>query len=167
MYDKSGGGVKLRKFMGVSLAWWHNYKWASNKIWSVFSVEFIAPLFHHLFPSKQFRVDKASHSQITTILSYIRLSYPSFKDKLDALMETSDMMTVRQRSLLQNLQDLCEYFIPVVYFLFVCCFLCIHCMYGKNISKKFLGRFLKIYFFISFFFFCLSFVSYIFRFLSC
>lgn len=114
MYDRSGGGAKLRKYMGVSLAWWHSYKWATAKIINVFARDFIAPFYHYLFPTNEFRNDKMSHSHATTLLSYIRLAYPLFKDQLQAQVIKKDTLNVKQATLLQNLSDLCEYFIPVV-----------------------------------------------------
>jgi hypothetical protein len=113
MYDTSGAGVQLRKYMGVSLAWWHSYKWCSKRIIQVFASDFFGPMFHHLFPHTDFHPDKMSHTAITTYLSYVRLAYPAFKNRLVGAMSRSGL-TERQACLLQNLSDLCEYFIPVV-----------------------------------------------------
>ena len=79
-----------------------------------------APLFHYLFPTRQFDANKCSHTAATTILSYIRLAYPGFKDPLQELLE-NPTTTIKQRTILQNLQHLCEYFIPVVCIFFLFC----------------------------------------------
>lgn len=113
MYDVSNTGVSFRKFTSVSLAWWHSYKWASKLLFKVFSADFFAPYYHHLFPTQSFHVDKLTLSGASTYLTYVRLAYASFKPILTAAMDTPDM-TFRQRTMLQNLKDLCECYIPVV-----------------------------------------------------
>ena len=115
MYDKSRCGSRLRKFMSVSLAWWHNYKWATNMIARVFSSDFFVPLYHHIFPDRQCNISKLSHTALVTFCSYIRLAYPSFRIQLQNAL-TGDISN-RQRILLTNLMDLCEFFIPVVHML--------------------------------------------------
>lgn len=125
MYDRSNGGRMLRTYAGCSLAWWHSYKWATKRIMVVYATDFIAPLFHYLFPDRQFDPMKSSHSASTTILSYIRLAYPRFKDSLQQALGVATI-SVRQRTILQNLQHLCEFFIPVVrdFIMCVCYFVC-------------------------------------------
>jgi hypothetical protein len=113
MYDVSNCGRLLRRYTSLSLAWWHNYKWATKQIVRVFAIDFIIPLFHHLFPDRGFAIDKISHTSLVTYLSYIRLSYDSFRPDLTAALARPDL-TVIQRTQLTNLQDLCEFFIPVV-----------------------------------------------------
>ena len=114
LYDKNGAGVHLRKYMGWSLAWWHNYKWSTYRIMSVFGVDFIGPLFHTLFPDRSFDVKKMSVPSATAILSYIRLSYPEVKDVLDEAIKLGNLLHPTQMTLLLNLRDLFEYFIPTV-----------------------------------------------------
>ena len=119
MYDKSGSGKTLRQYVHVSLALWHNYKWATGKILSVFGADFIAPFFHDLFPDKTIDTNNMSHSACTTLLSYMRLSYSSFRQQLINEMNSS-VLSASARKNLSNLFHLFEFFIPVVslYFLF-------------------------------------------------
>ena len=112
-YDKSGGGKNFRKYCGISLAWWHSYKWATKYIMKVFSTDFIAPYLHFMFPSRTLNIEAMQHTNHVTYLTYIRLAYPSFKEEL-AIAMSRPGLTVKQRSMLRNLRDLCEYFIPVV-----------------------------------------------------
>ena len=113
MYDNSQCGRLLRRYMSLSLAWWHNYKWTTKMIVKVFSNDFIMPLFHHLFPLRGFAINKVGHTALQTYLSYIRLSYPDFRGALNnALLRPG--LRVSQRTLLTNLRDMCEFFIPVV-----------------------------------------------------
>ena len=113
IYDRSSNGRKLGKYCGVSLAWWHSYKWATKKILQVFACDFFGPLFHHLFPTRKFTPGKSSLSSNATILTYVRLAYPMFKTQLENAIATPTLNN-RQRTLLQNLTDLCDVFIPVV-----------------------------------------------------
>lgn len=113
IYDKSGAGGKLGQYCGVSLAWWHSYKWATKKILQVFACDFFGPLFHHLFPLRKFSPSTSSLSANATLLSYVRLAYPHFQTELANAL-TINTLNTKQKLLLQNLSDLCNCFIPVV-----------------------------------------------------
>lgn len=80
----------------------------------VFGVDFIGPLFHRLFPDRNFDIKKMSVPSVTAILSYIRLSYPAVKDELDAAILLGNKVHPTQMNLLTNLRALFEYFIPTV-----------------------------------------------------
>jgi len=124
MYDQSQRAAKLKMYTGVSLAWWHSYKWATTKIMQVFGKDIIGPMFHHLFPNKEFSVAKMKLPALTTYLTFIRLAYPAFKEQLHTATGRADL-TVRQQTVLQNMTDLVEFFIPVVSLLFAACaYLC-------------------------------------------
>jgi hypothetical protein len=113
MYDRSGAALRLQKYMGVSLAWWHSYKWATKKIMQVFGKDIIAPMFHHLFPDREYAPEKMKLPAHQNYLTFIRLAYPSFRVQLNNSLSRRDL-TTRQRHVLQNLSDLCEFFIPAV-----------------------------------------------------
>lgn len=113
MYDGSGCGVKFRKFAGVGLAWWHSYKWCTKYIMKVFASDFIVPFIHYMFPTRTIKLDSMDHTNHVAYLTYIRLSYPRWKGELAAAL-ARPMLNPRQRTLLTNMKDLCEYFIPVV-----------------------------------------------------
>lgn len=119
MYDRSGHGRYLRKYVHLSLALWHNFKWASSRIIQVFGRDFIAPLFHQIWPDRTIDIKNMSHSATTTILSYMRLSYPSFKSELKEQMQTENLSNPKT-ILLRNLWYLMEYFIPVVHDFYIC-----------------------------------------------
>ena len=118
MYDRQKSGEVFSKYVGVSLAWWHSYKWATKKIMQAFGPDFIGPLFHHIFPLKKFAPKKSKLSSNATVLSWIRLAYPSFRSALEEALSLPGIFP-RAKRLLTNMQDLCQYFIPVVCFLFV------------------------------------------------
>ena len=113
MYDKSNSGIHLRKYVHASLALWHNYKWASAKLLQVFGRDFIAPLFHQIFPDRSIDISSMSHSMISTLLSYMRLSFPSFRDDLKNQYENANHGSLKWTQL-NNMWHLLEYFIPVV-----------------------------------------------------
>ena len=74
MYDRSGAALRLRKYMGVSLAWWHSHKWATKKIMQVFGKDLIAPMFHHLFPDREYAPEKMKLPAQHNYLTFIRLA---------------------------------------------------------------------------------------------
>ena len=113
LYDKSDAGQYLRKYCHVSLALWHNYKWATSKILYVFGRDFIAPYFHTLFPDRFINITNMSHSQTVTLLSYMRLSYPSFREELKNAVD-NDTIRGRRKINIANMYCLFEYCIPVV-----------------------------------------------------
>jgi hypothetical protein len=123
MYDKTDSGANLRKYTFCSLAWWHSYKWACKEVVKVFSSDFLAPWFHHVWPKREFSTKKISHPACSTYLSYIRLAYPKFRDSLNQAL-AREGLNQRQLALLTNLKDMCEFFIPVV------SFYCVNCMLG-------------------------------------
>ena len=116
-FARFGGFVRfcseLRRYTGVSLAWWHSFKWCTKMIMQVFANDFIAPMFHFMFPTREYSVKKQRHTPNMVYLSYIRLAYPLFKEELAVALGQSTL-AVRKKVLLQNLQSLCEYFIPAV-----------------------------------------------------
>ena len=113
MYDKSNMGLQFRKYTSLSLAWWHSYKWVAKQLFKVFSSDFFAPYYHHLFPTQAFHVDKLSLSGISTYMTYMRLAYPAFRTALKEALKTANL-SFRQKTLLRNLQDIFECYIPVV-----------------------------------------------------
>ena len=123
MYYKSNVGQHLRKYIGVHLAPWHNYKWASIMIIKIFGRDFIGPFFHRLFPNHAFDMNKMKFPAVCTLLSYMRLSYPSFRDQLMEAKNT-DGLSVRATTLLNNMWSMFEYFIPVVQYIIFHCVLC-------------------------------------------
>ena len=113
-YDKNRAGKHLRNYTGWSLAWWHNYKWATFRILLVYGPDFFAPLFHRLFPDREFNPRKMSVPSATALLSYVRLAYPEVKPYLDNAINLGNAIHPNQMALLKNLRDLFEYFIPTV-----------------------------------------------------
>ena len=115
MYDKNNSGQHLRRHVGVSLAWWHSYKWATFRICVVFGSDIIGPIFHNLFPQRSYDVKLMSFPAATSLLSYMRLAYPAVRNELNAAIALGSSVNKSCMVLLNNMRDLMEYFIPVVF----------------------------------------------------
>jgi hypothetical protein len=115
MYDTSGKGKAYKKLTFNSLAWWHSYKAAFQKMYHIFAKEFIAPLFHTLFPAGIFFPKPKYLANIIQIFTYIRMAYKSFKPQLDKALNDKRLKP-HNRCHLLNLRTLCEFLIPAVHF---------------------------------------------------
>ena len=109
-------------YTGVSLAWWHSYKWATKTLFRVFGPDILAPMFHHLYPGSQYSSELPSHTALTQHLSHLRLAYPLFKQEL-ANMRDRHAIPTKNRMVLDtcNIYHLLEFFIPAVSIM--CCML--------------------------------------------
>jgi hypothetical protein len=119
MYDLNDGGARARTRVVLTLGYWHTYKQANFLVYAAFAKSFMAGCFHTLFPNIPFWPKPRHLSTIITMLTYIRLAYPAFKERLaDAL--TLEIGTAQTQHLI-NLQVLCEFYIPVVIFIHTYC----------------------------------------------
>lgn len=110
----SNAGKFLRERVVSVLGFWHVYKHCTFAIWENYAVSFITGLCHELFPSAPFKLKPRHLSSAATVLSYIRLSYPNFRDELMAALRTPDLSPASKIHLI-NLKALCEFYIPVVH----------------------------------------------------
>ena len=113
MYDKSGGGQEMRKYMSVNLAWWHNFKQVSKSIWRAFANTIWAPLWHRLYPSSKFSPNPHSPQEPALHFLFMARAYPSFKDDLNEALEDNQVGEVG-KAMLENIKLLCEFVIPTV-----------------------------------------------------
>ena len=117
MYDKSGGGQEMRKYMSVNLAWWHNFKQVTKTIWRSFANTIWAPLWHRLYPSSKFSPNPHSPQEPALHFLFMARAYPSFKDELQEALDDNQVGAVG-KAMLSNIQFLCEFAIPTVHPLF-------------------------------------------------
>lgn len=96
----------------MSLGSWHVYKQAHNMVWGAWGYMFLGPMFHALVPHQKIRKHPAL-SQLETLFTYVRLSYPQWKGRLSAALVRNNG-EAPWHNLLQNLRDLCELLIPLV-----------------------------------------------------
>ena len=114
LYDKSGCGENIRKYVAVTLSPWHNYKQACLLIFRKFGRTFIARVFHSLFPKQAFKPKPKRLSSVLTILQWLRISYPKWRHELEDLIASSDNMEDAMPVHAVNLQLMMTFFIPVV-----------------------------------------------------
>jgi hypothetical protein len=112
MYDKTGVGARMRKYVFVNLGLWHTYKHVSLLTWRKFGPSVMAGLWHNLWPDSIF-FTKPRLQTVTEIFTYLRLAYPSFKKELQRAID-ADKPGLQSKICLRNIQDLCEYYIPAV-----------------------------------------------------
>ena len=113
MYDMSGGGLKLRTFTSVGLAWWHSYKHGVGSIWKAFANTIWGPLWQRLYPGATFYSKARSPQEGSIHLLYMMKAYPMFRSLLEEALLDGDVNEAG-KSMLKNIQFLCEYAIPVV-----------------------------------------------------
>ena len=112
MYDYSGIGELMRTKVFLALGLWHNFKQASLLIWKQFALDFIGPAFHCLFPGREMYIQHKL-VQVTTIFTYMRLSYPSWRQKLMEL-RTKSSLPEKSFNHVHNLTMLMDFLIPTV-----------------------------------------------------
>jgi hypothetical protein len=112
IYDRGGVGKAFGGRVHVSLGLWHNYKHANLLIYKFFARSFFAPLFHSIWPGVTFYAT-GKLTQISQIFTWLRMSYPSWKDALEEVVR--DRETPRNsRGHARNIQLLMEFFTPTV-----------------------------------------------------
>ena len=113
MYDHSGIGKMLHSKVFLALGLWHNFKQASLILWKRYALDFIGPAYHCLFPGRDMYMNpRLVH--VTTMFTYLRLSYPRWRDALHSLRTKPDLPPSSVNHL-HNLTMLMEFFIPTVH----------------------------------------------------
>ena len=113
MYDKSGGGSELRKFLSCNLAYWHSFKQATKMIWKGFANTIWARMWHRMYPGSKFNVINPSPQEAAMHMVYMARAYPVFKAELEAAI-TEGSADEAGKAMLLNIQFLCEFAIPAV-----------------------------------------------------
>jgi hypothetical protein len=114
MYDMSGGGVKLRTYVSVNLAWWHSFKHGVASIWRSYAKTIWAPLWHRLYPGSTFYAKARSPQEATMHLLYMARAYKTFRPRLMAALLNPDVSEAG-KAMLNNILFLNEYAIPAVF----------------------------------------------------
>ena len=114
MYDKSGGGSDLRKYLSCNLAYWHSYKQATKMIWKGFANTIWARLWHRMYPGSKFNVINPSPQEAAMHMVYMARAYPEFTTELEAAI-TEGSADEAGKAMLLNIQFLCEFAIPAVF----------------------------------------------------
>jgi hypothetical protein len=113
MYDQTEGGAQLRKYNGCNLAWWHTFKHTAMLIWSTFSCELFAPLWHHLYPGHYFYREPSSLPCVISHMLFLQMSRDAVITDLKVI--STDTETGYQSKLMAlDLIFILEIAIPVV-----------------------------------------------------
>ena len=117
IYAPNAAMSNTKMWFGPTLGAWHSYKQANAIIFRMFQSEFFVQLHFEMFPGQPFFFGQKKLTKNVVLFSWIRLAYPSFKEKLSAAIkhmeETNSGSKAGYRHLL-NLKFLCEWLIPVV-----------------------------------------------------
>ena len=105
----------MRNYCGATMSFWHCYKKMSERVWHLGLLDFFGPIFHEICPANKLKV-KPPLRIITTFFYYLMFAYKHFKYELNNAIKQGNLPPSLCTRLL-NLQDLCEFFIPVVSFL--------------------------------------------------
>lgn len=118
-YDKTDGGRTLRKYCGLALCWWHNYKHVAQVLWKTYAREFFAPMFHFLYPGTEFYVENKNFPQLLAHLQMVQIAYAAVRPKLLKVLENPP---IRHDGLLaaKELHFILDFAIPTVSAVFVC-----------------------------------------------
>jgi hypothetical protein len=117
MYCRSQGGKELKTMIVNTLGWWHSYKTACYLLYNKLSRSLFAGCFHALYPANIFYAHPSNLTTILTIFQYIRIGYPEFKQEL-ARVIIQAKVNKKCMAHLQNIQSLCEFFIPTVLYIY-------------------------------------------------
>jgi hypothetical protein len=125
-FDISDGGSVLRQNASVWLAPWHNYKHGVELVWKEYANMLFAPLFHALYPKNKFIIKYPSPQEPTLFMLLLAKAYPLFRTQLLAaitrLKAANSVKRAKYLGLLEDIQTLCEFCIPVVHILEPCFF---------------------------------------------
>ena len=113
MYDRTGGGSKLRTYTSVNLAWWHTFKLAAQRIWKKFALDVFAPLWHFLYPSHNFFLKPNSFVCIQAHFVWLLMATPKVQPTIAALLG-DDSVRGPARVFIADLDFLLNIAIPVV-----------------------------------------------------
>ena len=114
LYDPSRAGESFKKRVAVVLGLWHPAKMLMLLIWRRFLLHFWAPYQHFLSPkSKVFKKPKTS--RMFALFAYARTAYEHVQNDFRALI-LDITLTPTTRSVIQNLVDMFEYYLPLVCF---------------------------------------------------
>jgi hypothetical protein len=77
----------IRHDLFLIFGFWHAYHYAHVAVWDEFRMTFLAPAFWELYPEQKL-MRRPKMNQSATFFMWLRLAYPSFRDKLIAAMAT-------------------------------------------------------------------------------
>ena len=97
----------------MNLAWWHTYKHCSTLLWKTFAQSFFGPMFHWLYPHHEAKLKPGSLNWAQSHFILIRFAWPHVKANLERVL-TEENIQPCHRAMLDDIQFICEFAIPVV-----------------------------------------------------
>jgi hypothetical protein len=111
----------LRRGMCLGLELWHTFKIGTKLIYQAFALTVFAPLFHHLCPGNSFMLHATVNSmpKMHFMMTGLRMAFTirrrkQFKELLETTKDSDSTRTKSQRSILRNIMDLLQFYIPAV-----------------------------------------------------
>jgi len=109
--SNSNAGQRLER-LSLWLGCWHIFKNASERVFSVFLSPFLAGAMHSIAPGNKI-FSSPRLVEILGLFLRLRFAYPSFKNLLSHSLQ-SPHVNDDCKSVLLNMKDLFEFFIPTV-----------------------------------------------------
>ena len=114
MYDQTDGGKQLRKYCGLTLAWWHNYKHTAFLIWETYANELFAPLWQVLYPGVKFYGKTMNNfPHCIAMFQMLKIAYRELAPDVRTLLRAGTLGPKSQLQL-QELHFILAYAIPTV-----------------------------------------------------
>ena len=112
-YDTTETASHLRRYVSLSLAWWHSMKHAVHQVWKFFALSLWAPMWHHLYPGSLFLIKGKSPQDEISHLLYAAHAYPAIAEDLHGLL-TDRTLSQGNLAMVKDLIFLFEFAIPSV-----------------------------------------------------
>ena len=126
MYDNSDGGLKFRKYCGVSLGWWHTYKHVALTVWKTFAQTIWAPLFHFLYPGETFYPKSKNLTHVLALYQCCMGAYRGICKNLRRDYE-DPALSLPVKVAIRELLFVFDYALPVVTLVPMMCLITIAC----------------------------------------
>ena len=111
-YDEVSEGKPYRKHVFLALGLFHIYLYTSKELVRYCARYFLMPLYHRLFPTGQFHMNMKL-KESAALFTRIRIAYPLVSHRVELALGQVDLQEW-QRSMLENIHVLCDYYIPLV-----------------------------------------------------
>jgi len=129
LYNPANDLAFYRTNFAVVLGTWHPYKVANESLFFAFLPSFLGRAYHAIFPQMKV-VGNPQLVHLENFVNILSCAYPTFRPNLiDLVRRTAPNSPFL--SVVQNLYDLFEVFLPIVSSVLIFIFLCI-----KSVKKK-------------------------------
>ena len=113
----------MRKHVFLALGLFHIYLYTSKELVRYCGRYLLAPLYHRLHPNGQFHLNMKL-KESAALFTQLRLAYPAVEGRMEIALNDLEIAPW-QRTMLENIQFLCIYYIPMVTHLVLVVGLCL------------------------------------------